>query len=310
MTDVQYINNKRPALSVIVTIVSGRESLRRCLEALMLQIETVDVEILVPYDSWSVGIAELKSEFPDVRFHRISEGVPASAPEVAHCLYDRRRAVGLALARGRIVALTEDHVIPAQDWCERIIEAHKCPFDAIGGAIENGIDQPLNWAWYYCDFGRYGRPFPKGDLRYVSDVNVSYKREALDVVRDVWQDTYQETTVHWVLQERGGTIALDPRPVVYQHRPPMSFGKVLKERVQWARIFAETRAARVGRGKPLLYAIATPLLPVLLSTRVLKYMLRQHRSITQIVTVMPVVFGLVVGWSLGELAGYLLYGTT
>ncbi len=305
MTDVQDLVANRPALSVVVTIVSGRKSLRRCLEALVSQIEVADMEILVPYDSLSVGITELDNEFPDVRFHRIPEGAPASAPDIVHRLYDRRRAVGLALARGRIVALTEDHAIPADDWCERILEAHQCPFDAIGGAIENGVDRPLNWAWYYCDFGRYGRPFPEGDVRYASDVNISYKRETLERVRDVWRDTYQETTVNWTLQERGGTISLDPRPVVYQHRPSMPFRRALAERVQWARVFAETRAARVGGGKRLLYALITPLLPALLSVRVLGHMLRQRRNAGQVFKAMPLVFGLVVGWSLGELIGYL-----
>jgi len=303
--EAQDLVANRPALSVIVTIVSGRESLRRCLEALVPQIEAAHVEILVPYDSWSVGVAELNSEFPDVRFHRIPEDAPASAPGIVHRLYDRRRAVGLALARGHIVALTEDHTIPASDWCERILEAHQRPFDAIGGAIENRVDRPLNWAWYYCDFGRYGRPLPETDVRYASDVNVSYKREALDRVRDVWRDTYQETTVHWTLQERGGTIALDPRPVVYQHRPPMSFARALAERVQWARVFAETRVARVGSGKRLLYAFLTPLLPALLSVRALSHMLRQRRNARQVLKAMPLVLGFVVCWSLGELIGYL-----
>ena len=305
MTMTQDHVTNRPALSVIVTIVSGSESLRGCLESLVTQIQAVNAEILVPYDSWSMDCAKLDSEFPDVRFHRIPETSSAWVPEIEHQLYDRRRAAGLAFAQGRIVALTEDHAIPAPDWCKRILEAHKSPFEVIGGAIENGVDRPLNWAWYYCDFGRYGRPLSEGNVHYASDVNISYKRESLELVRDIWQDIYQETTVNWTLKERGATIRFDPKLVVYQHRPPMSFLKALGERVQWARVFAETRVARVSGYRRFLYALTTPLLPVLLSVRVLRHMLRQSHGVNQFFTVMPLVLAFTIAWSWGEWLGYL-----
>ena len=41
-----------------------------------------------------------------------------------------------------------------------IVDMHqKYPYAAIGGAIENGIDQLLNWAVYFCNFGGYAKSF-------------------------------------------------------------------------------------------------------------------------------------------------------
>src|ERR1700681_5044734 len=94
--------------------------------------------------------------------------------------HDELRARGLALARGYIVALIEDHGIPAPDWCAQILESHRQPFAVVGGAIENGIDRPLNWAVYYCDFLRYQNPLQEGTSAFASDANVSYKRSALE----------------------------------------------------------------------------------------------------------------------------------
>src|SRR5215510_9385220 len=104
-------HEQQPVLSVIVTVVSGRESLRKCLTALRDQ-QGPDTEIMVPYDEWCHDVSELSAEFPDVQFHAIrdlGQAADAAAPAHQHRLYDRRRAFGLAQARGRLIAITEDH---------------------------------------------------------------------------------------------------------------------------------------------------------------------------------------------------------
>jgi hypothetical protein len=297
-----------PSLSVIITIVSGGEALRRCLTALQPQTEASDAEVIVPYDDWSRDAAELAGEFPAVRFHRIADLGAAADPAVpahAHRLYDRRRAVGLGAARGDLLAMTEDHAVPAADWCRQIRAAHAQPYAVIGGAIENAVDRPLNWALYYCDFGRYGRPFPAGPAAYVSDVNVSYKRSALESVRILWSDAYHETTLHWALRARGEVLFLDPRLVVYQHRPAMRLAQAYRERIDWGRMFAETRAAEGGSGRALAWAAGTPALPVVLLVRMLRHMRRQGRSAGQIWRTLPLAFVLLTGWAVGELSGYV-----
>lgn len=296
-------------LTVLITVVSGKKSLRECLKALMPQVNFAEAEILVPYDKWSSEVGELAPEFPDVRFHLVEElGLAASADISAHQhrLYDRRRAVGLQIARGRIIAMTEDHAQPAEDWCKQILLVHnEQPYAVIGGAIENRLDSTLNWAWYYCDFGRYGLPFLNREVDYVSDVNVSYKREPLMKIQKVWQDVYHETTVHWALQESGEVLFLDGRLVVYQHRPPMGLAGTFLERVAWGRVFAETRVNAMSFFQRLVFAAGTPVLPLLLLVRLIKNMRRQGKSLGHIVKVSPLAYVLLSGWATGELIGYL-----
>jgi hypothetical protein len=201
--------------------------------------------------------------------------------------------------------MTEDYAVPAPDWCKQIALVHEQPYAVIGGAIENAVDRPLNWALYYCDFGRYGRPLLGGKAEYASDVNITYKREALAIIREVWQAAYHETTVHWTLRALGETIFLDPRLVVYEHRPEMKFMKALRERVEWGRVFAETRVSACRTWHRLGYSLSTIMLPGVLLVRVLKHMLRQRRPARVIVQTLPVAFLLIIAWSLGESIGYL-----
>ncbi len=297
------------SLTIIVTVVGGAELVQRCLGALSPQVDFADNEIIVPYDRWSMDVGALSADFPSVGFHFISNLEAAASETVAahtHRLYDRRRAVGLSLARGRIIAMTEDYAVPAPDWCQQILHAHEKPYAVIGGAIENAVDRPLNMALFYCDFGRYGRPFKAGEAEYASDVNVSYKRKALEPVSDVWRVAYHETTLHWLLSSRGEAIRLDPSIVVFEHRPVISLRQAVQERIEWGRVFAETRVAASSTLKRICYAAATPFLPGLLLIRALRHMFRQRRPLKKIAQALPLAGVLLMGWAYGELLGYLI----
>ncbi|NOT48009.1 MAG: hypothetical protein HOP17_09730 [Acidobacteria bacterium] len=296
-------------LTVLLAVVSGEQAVRENLTALTRQIDFEKAEIIVPFDKWSSGVGTLVLEFPGVRFHYIDDLGFAEDESISvhqHRLYDRRRAVGLMLSRGRIVAMTEDHALPAEDWVKQIVAVHEQPYDVIGGAVENGLDRPLNWAWYYCDFGRYGRPFDRGEVLFVSDVNLSYKRSALTATYDLWHEFYQEAAVHWAMLARGGQLFLDDRPVVFQMRPRLKFGQAMRERVNWGRVFAETRANNLTNLYRFLFSIGTLLLPLIMSSRVLGHMRRQGQTLITMITTLPIAFLFLVGWSAGEFLGYLL----
>jgi len=291
-------------------VVSGKKSLSECLSALYRQAADVGAELIVPFDRWTTDVLELKDEFPNVRFVEAgSTGsmLPESAEAFRHCHYDLRRSAGLSNAAGAIIAMTEDHGVPAPDWCRLMLAAHTELKDAgvIGGALENRVDKTLNWAWYYCDFGRYGRPLESQTVEYVSDVNVSYKREAIMTMKDLWETAFHETTVHWALNRRGVRIRLDPSFVIFQNRPALSIGAALRERVEWGRAFAETRAVEIGILKRSLFAIGCLLLPLVLFSRAIKNMIRHDRSLWFMLKISPVVFLLLIFWSIGEAMGYL-----
>src|SRR6266851_399303 len=210
-----------PALSVIVAIVSdttGRPDTRHlepCLAALMRQKGAPAMEIIVPHLPGMAGIAALGAEHQNVHFVEAEDLRTYTGRSGSREHHDELRARGLAVARGSIVALIEDHVIPAPDWSASIhaslLEASLSPrFAAVGGAIENGVDRPLNWAVYFCDFIRYQNPVQAGDSAFASDANIAYRRAALESIRAVWQDAFHEPSVNEALRSRGEMVALAP----------------------------------------------------------------------------------------------------
>src|SRR5258706_11310590 len=177
----------RPALSVVVAIVSDTmgppdtRHLEPCLAALMRQRGAPATEIIVPHLPGMAGIAALGEEHPNVHF------VEAELPRTytgrggSREHHDELRARGLAVARGSIVALIEDHGIPAPDWSARVYahlsHAHLLeaslgrPLAAVGGAIENEVHRPLKSAAYFCDFLRYHNPLHNPDSGFSSASN-------------------------------------------------------------------------------------------------------------------------------------------
>ena len=296
-------------LSVVMTIVDGGAALERCLTALAAQDAPPPLEVLVPYDDSVPGIEPLRARFPAFRWlplGPVSTDRQQDSQAGQHELIDRRRSAGLGAAGGDLVAILEDRGVPSPHWARTIVALHeRLPNAVIGGAIDNGRDATLNWAVYFCDFGRYQPPFEPGPRPYVSDVNVSYKRRALEQTRELWQGRYHETTVHWALQRAGEQLYLSPEFGVHEIRDDLRLRGLLSERLGWGRLFAHTRAREIGTVKRLALAGLAPVLPVLLFTRLILHQRRRHQTMGPFLRAIPIVVLLLGAWSLGEAAGYL-----
>ena len=296
-------------LSVVVTIVDGGETLERCLAALSTQQGSPAFEVIVPWDDTVVNIPSTAARFPSFRFlplGRLPTSRPAASATGQHELFDRRRSAGLLAAHGAVVAILEDRGVPRPDWARTLVALHeRLPHAVIGGAIENARDTLLHWAVYFCDFGRYQRPFEAGPRPYVSDVNIGYKRRALEATTDLWRTRYHETTVHWALQQAGETLYLVPDLVVDQHRGVLDLSSLVVERFSWGRLFAYTRARESGLARRVLLATLTPLLPLVLLTRHARLQLTKRVRLRAFLLAAPAMLVLLTAWSLGEMAGYL-----
>lgn len=298
-----------PLLSVVVTIVQGGEALEQCLEALHRQDNPPRLEIIVPYDDSVAQVSSLARRYPTMVF--LPMGAVPTEREISsaagqHELFDRRRAAGLAAASGELIAILEDRGVPRPDWARQAVQLHaRLPHAVIGGAIENGRDRLLNWAVYFCDFGRYQLPFEAGPRDYVSDVNICYKRRALDATRELWATRYHETTVHWALQRAEEILYLHPDLVVDQMRGTLRLQDLLRERLGWGRLFGYTRAREMTLARRLIFGLVAPFLPGILFFRIVRGQLVRHRAPGRLAVAWPIVAALLTAWSLGECAGYL-----
>lgn len=297
---------------MVVAIVSDTttagataEHLEACLAALEAQVNAPPFEIIVPHRVDVVGLERVRERFPTVRFLPVPDVRVATDRAGSREHHDALRARGLAVARGRLIALLEDVGRPDRNWCAAFHDRHREDWAGVGGAIENGVDRPLNWAVSYCDFGRYQNPVPDGPSSIASDANVCYKREALESSRPVWRDSFHETTVNGALLAAGRRLTLASEAVVRQHRVDLTFGAALRERFVWGRSYAATRAEMLSPGRRLVYTGLTPLLPVVLTLRMWGNLRRKGRGAGPFLRALPLIVVLTAAWSAGEAAGYI-----
>lgn len=297
-----------PRLTVVINILLGGPCLERCIQRLLAQEVPGGIEVIVPVCPGIDDGGDLRRKYPSVRFvevDRLPQAVDASNPRTAHLIYCRRRAVGLGAARGEIVALTEDQVIPDADWCAAIVAAHRSPYAAIGGAVENAREETLHRALYFFDFGRYQKPFPAGEAIKLTDQNVSYKRAALEKIRHVWEDLYHESAVHERLHAMGEKLWITPASVVRFNREGLSWGQQLQERYAWGMVFGGERAQRASALRRGVLLVLAPLVPGLIVGTRVACALRKGCSPRHILASLPALLLMACCWAAGEAAGSL-----
>jgi hypothetical protein len=297
----------RPALSVVVAIVSDTlqpptvDRLRECLKSLFQQVDAPTLEIIVPHLTGVVGINPLKVQFPDIRFLAIGELEHSTGGSREH--HNQLRAHGVAAARGEVVALIEDIGLAHPSWCARVVEAHRAPVAAVGGAVENAGDRPVNWALYFIDFGQFENPVPEGDTLIAADANVSYKRSALASIRSVWSDVFSEHAVNRALRSRGDRIILSSRVITYQNRGSVELVTALRERFVWGWSFgAQRRLSGLSR---VVWTLASPVLPFLILARLFARAATRRRLTGRFLKAFPLMALMAAAWCLGETVAYL-----
>src|SRR5712691_9734172 len=106
---------RTPRMSVVVGSNNARASIRECMAALVSHGRGDEVDILV-VDNSRDGSAEIvKDDFPDARL--IVAPPSALIPELW--------GLGIRKSRGKIVAITTAHCVPARDWVSAMLEAHQ-----------------------------------------------------------------------------------------------------------------------------------------------------------------------------------------
>jgi hypothetical protein len=306
------MNRAPESLSVVVAIVSDTTEgrcdlvhLALCLEALSAQVGAPALEVIVPYPVGLEGMDHICRRFPGVTFVECDGLRTYTGKGGTREHHDELRARGLAVARGEILGLVEDHGQPGPDWAAAMVAAHRQPCAGVGGAMDNAVNRALNWAVYFCDFGRYQNPLPEGDSFIASDANVTYKRAALEAIRPVWQEAFQEVRVNAALMRNGEKLGTSSRAVVFQHRVGLRLGMALKERFIWGRSYAAGRGRSMPARKRIIYGLLSPVLPPLLFVRMVRTVLARRSRFLTFARASPLVALLTLSWSCGEMCGYL-----
>jgi len=278
-----------PELSVVVGSNAGAGTVARCLGALEPQRDGAEVLVCEPQPS----PPELRERYPWARF---VERSGALVPELW--------TAGIEQSRGRLVALTISPMVPAPDWIESV-RAQQERHDAVAGAIEPAPGLRISdWAEYFCRYQRDMLPFDAHECADLPGDNSAYKRELLERTRDLYRDGFWEPVVNAKLAEEGVVLWHTPEVVVQQGRSAGA-AAFTRQRLVHGRAHGAQRGARFGSGRNLVGVLASPLVPLLLTARLVREALAKRRHRVRVLLALPYVVLFNAAWGLGEARGHL-----
>ncbi len=244
-------------VSVAVVCMSGAPHLARCLESLRRQHEAPEFEIVVACAPRIPDIEGAGHRFPEVRIV-INSGQRTPLELASRAVRE---------CKGELILLTKDHCVPSPDWVRTMIDAQAIGRAAVGGRVEIDPDSSATeWAFHFVDFFRYAGPVAAGSKPTLTVCNVAYKRNELEAIRGLWEETFVETAINDALRVRFGALWLAPDSEVTMYRR-ITLRDAIRERYAYGRLFGYSRLARFSPARRLVYAVLAPALPLLLLGR-------------------------------------------
>jgi hypothetical protein len=289
-------NSDLPAMSVILVTPTNLGDLSPILGALAAQTSRQELELLLvtPADesatqiSWPTG------------FHSVSV---IQLPEITS--RGSAAAGAVCVARGKIVALMENHVLPDLDWAEQILLAHRGSWVAVGPRIDGlNLRSWTSRAYRLVFYGRLtGRDQPE-ETDYLPWHNTTYKRRVLEpFVNQLDELLNHEERFHRLLLAQGHRFCYWPAARL-RHVNVSRPGRALSLAFFTGRIFAAERDRHWALWRRLTYAVAWPLFPWIRLV-LMQPDLRRIARHEPIWFLLPLVTLLLHAIALGEAVGYL-----
>jgi hypothetical protein len=242
---------------------------------------------------------------------RSRPGIDAVGPDVTwisrpgESVY-QLRAAGYAHCRGEVVAVTEDHVEPAADWCERILSAHAAHPEAvaIGGAVENATTAHLvDQASFIMVQVHSVGPFAPGPAKRIAGAaNISYKRAVLDRRPD-HGDLGVIEVFDTALLRRPGEVLLNDDTIRVRHHQCLGVAASAALEFHNGRTIGGFRRGSLS-ARDLLRILGFPVLPLYRTARTAIETLDTRIPRLAVVITLPLQLMLQYALAAGEMVGY------
>jgi|tagenome__1003787_1003787.scaffolds.fasta_scaffold20979677_3 hypothetical protein len=287
-------------ISVVLGRVSTEDTDRviETIEALDPSVSGEECEIVIADRLQDEFTRRIRRDFPHVRL--IDCPPEMSLPEM--------RTLAFEASTGLIVAVTEDHCVPAPGWARTLKTAFNeggPELVAVGGSVVNGVtDRGLDWATYLCEYSFFSPPVVQGDSAILPGMNVAYSRSALEgVPRNLLTSGFWETTVHPILLERGGRF-LSLNELIMLHKKRFSWSLFASQRFIYSRYYAGRRFGDAGLPKRAAVSLASLALPPLLLVRAVQAA-RSKGLGREMLRAAPHLLAFYCIWAAGESVGAL-----
>jgi glycosyltransferase involved in cell wall biosynthesis len=285
-------------ISIVVPVRFAETTIAQTLGALLEQCEGRAAEVVAVVSSKDPALEVLRRLAPGPRLRLLEMPGRKSVPQL--------RAEGVRAARGRLVAITEDHCLFSEGWVEGLIRGHQTrDIAAIGGPVENGrTGSLLDWAIYFSRYLGSMPPVALGSTGSLPGNNACYRREVLQDLARLYSDGFWEHDFNRELRAYGYVLWQDPGLVV-THNKLYRFGPYLALRYRHARCFGGMIARPLSFGGRMRRALLSPLLLLLLPLRAIRTLRAKRRRGHEFLLSFPALLLCYGIWFGGELAGYL-----
>ena len=274
-------------MSVVVAVADTRRSSSgECLRALRRQLRS-DTEVIVVGDV----------DYDDLRSW--AQVVPCADKPVP-VLW----SIGIAEARGGIVALLADTVIPDPNWLALTERSHDDCVVGVGGPIEPGPRLHIvDWAVYFCRYASYGLPLPTAPVDVPAD-NASYRADILRQYASSFTDGFWEPFVHRRLRQDGHAVVMRSERIV---RYSAGASARAFRRQRFTHGLEHGRLRSVGSPRVLVVAgiVSAPAVPVVMLARVYGVVWGRKRHRARLLVATPTLAWFYGWWAAGELCGRL-----
>lgn len=279
----------------VILATDNYPRVKRVMESLAAQTIAMQVEIVIvsidPVDT---------AEFAD-RFHSVQR---LHAPRVSPLSHVR--AKGVMAARAPFVFIAETHAYPDPDLLERLAAALSTEWSLAVPGFRNANPQTgLSWAGFISDYGAWAATLPAGETSHPPSHDAAFRRDVLIEFGDRLESalTFGDA-MHLTFVERGYKSYFEPAAGI-QHVNIERFRSFVQERFLSGVLIGAYRRERWGWGRRLAYAAGSPLIPIVLYSRI-------RRGVNEIAkrerlpkTAIPsLLFGIVIK-AAGECRGYL-----
>lgn len=290
-----------PVISVILITPDRYQSLRKTIRHLRAQSLYAQMEIVIvtpTADSLDLDEGELQEfhQFQVVEVGAITSVGPAYA-------------AGIRQASAPVVVLGEDHSFPEPGWAEALVKAHEQGWAVVGPVVGNANpNSRMSWADFLMGYGPWQDPTPAGEMEHLPGHNSSYKRDILLRFGSRLDSMMEaESVLHWDLRRNGCGLYLEPAAKT-MHVNFTLLSSWIQAVFQSGRKFAAFRASNEhwSRARRLLFAAASPLIPLVRFRRIVGDLRRPGRPRHILPGVAPILLlGLAVD-SAGQMAGCAL----
>ena len=206
------INNPK-MISVIIPSYNSEKTISNCLDSLKNQSFPGEFEIIVVDSSRDRTPQIIESDYPRFRLIHIKNRTdPGTA-----------RNIGLARARGDLIAFIDADCTAATNWLEKIEASHRSSYDIVGGIVKNSPESEtlVGRAGYLSEFRDFLPGQYRQEVMHVPTCNISYKKRIFSEFGLFDGKFYpqEDLIFNYGVWQKGEKILLDPAiQVWHRHR--------------------------------------------------------------------------------------------